>query len=252
MQTFSTIAFDLDGTLAESKSAITEEMSGLLCSLLGHHNVAVVSGGSLQQFQKQLLGHLACQNPEVLRNLYLFPTNGSALYVYKDNIWTPIYQELLTDAEKSKILSAWDKALSESGVALPTPSYGPVAEDRGTQITFSACGQEAPISAKEVWDPDQKKRMAIREVMLPLLPGFAVSFGGMTSVDVTRAGIDKAYAMEKIMNYLHIEKDVIMFVGDKLDPGGNDFAARRSGVTCIPVANASDTAKLIRKIISEG
>lgn len=247
---FSTIAFDLDGTLAESKSAITPQMSDLLCSLLGHHNVAVVSGGSFPQFQKQLVGNLKCSSQDSLRRLFLFPTNGSALFVFQDWSWTPVYQELLSDDEKKRIIAAWDEALPRSGIALPEQTYGPIMEDRGSQITFSACGQEAPIPEKNTWDPDQKKRAAIREYLLPLLPEFAVSFGGMTSIDITRKGVDKAYAMEKIMCYLKIPKDDIMFVGDKLEPGGNDYAARRSGVTCVAVVDPSETETLIRKIIS--
>lgn len=248
---FKTIAFDLDGTLAESKSAITPTMSSLLCQLLEHHNVAVVSGGSLPQFKKQILGNLSCPSKELLSKIYLFPTNGSALYIYKDGDWQVVYQELLTEDEKQHIVKAWDEALTKSGIALPEPSYGAVMEDRGTQITFSACGQDAPIAAKAVWDPDQKKRAILREIMLPLLPGLAVSYGGMTSVDVTRVGIDKAHAMEKVMSYLHMKKDDIMFVGDKLEPGGNDYAARRSGVTCTAVANPLETEELIKKIITE-
>lgn len=251
MNKFSTIAFDLDGTLAESKSSITPVMSDLLCQLLDHYNVAVVSGGSFAQFQKQLLGNLSCSKEEALKRLFLFPTNGSALYVYENGAWSPVYQELLTESEKELIKKSWDEALAKSGIEIPTPSYGPIMEDRGTQITYSARGQEAPISVKETWDPDQKKRIAIREQLLPLLPGFAVSFGGMTSVDVTKQGIDKAYAMEKTMSYLKVSKDDIMFVGDKLDPGGNDYAARRSGVSCVAVANPDETSTVIKRLLAE-
>jgi hypothetical protein len=248
---FKTIAFDLDGTLAASKSAITPTMSSLLCWLLQHYNVAVVSGGSFTQFQKQLVANLKCPTEDAMRKLFLFPTNGSALYVFENHEWRQVYQEPLTPDEKYRIEAAWKVALEQSGVVLPTPSYGAVMEDRDTQITFSACGQEAPISVKETWDPNQIKRMAIRKILAPLLPGLAVSFGGMTSVDVTREGIDKAYAMQKIMDYLYETKDDIMFVGDRLELGGNDYAARRSGVVCVPVANPNETEALIKKLIEE-
>ena len=44
------IVFDLDGTLAESKSAPDSEMSKLLHDLLGLVKVAVISGGDWEQF----------------------------------------------------------------------------------------------------------------------------------------------------------------------------------------------------------
>ena len=53
------IVFDLDGTLAESKSPTDCEMAGLLDSLLGIVKVAVISGGKWSQFEKQVLAHLS-------------------------------------------------------------------------------------------------------------------------------------------------------------------------------------------------
>ena len=40
------IVFDLDGTLAESKSSLDVEMASLLTALLGVVKVAVISGGN--------------------------------------------------------------------------------------------------------------------------------------------------------------------------------------------------------------
>ncbi|MDD5152931.1 MAG: HAD-IIB family hydrolase [Candidatus Pacebacteria bacterium] len=247
---FKVIAFDLDGTLAESKASITPEMSDLLCKLLEKHIVVIISGGTFSQFKKQVIEKLTGTSEKLLSRLLLFPTSGSTLYIYQNNAWICIYEEKLGDDDKARILHAWTKALVETGIVLPVPSYGPVMEDRITQITFSACGQEAPREAKAIWDPDRVKRTALRKVMLPLLPEFAISFGGMTSVDVTRQGVDKAYAIEKLIAYQKIEKGDIMFVGDKLEPGGNDYPARRTGVRCVAVSGPTETADVIKKIIS--
>ena len=45
------IAFDLDGTLAESKQAVDAEMAGLLARLTGVAEVCVISGGDWPQFR---------------------------------------------------------------------------------------------------------------------------------------------------------------------------------------------------------
>lgn len=245
------VAFDLDGTLALSKSSLSSEMSLLLCQLLEKYTVAVISGGAFPQFKKQILDTFVSPSEEILSRLFLFPTTGSALYAYKNKTWECVYEELLTTDEKKDIAAAWEKALLQTGVLLPNPSYGEVMEDRKTQVSFSACGQEAPIAVKSTWDPDQVKRTKLREVMLPLLPEFAISFGGMSTIDVTRKGIDKAYAIEKIVNYLKVSKDDILFIGDKLEPGGNDYAARESGVECVAVLDPIETASVIRRLIEE-
>jgi phosphoglycolate phosphatase-like HAD superfamily hydrolase len=64
------IVFDLDGTLAESKSSLDAEMSALLHDLLGIVKVAVISGGDWPQFEKQLLSNLPHDERLVNGKLY--------------------------------------------------------------------------------------------------------------------------------------------------------------------------------------
>ena len=68
------IVFDLDGTLAESKSSLDSEMSGLLHDLLAVVKVAVISGGDWPQFEKQFVSSLP--HDERLLNLSLLRLSG--------------------------------------------------------------------------------------------------------------------------------------------------------------------------------
>ena len=81
-------------------------------------------------------------------------------------------------------------------------TWGEVIEDRGSQITFSALGQQAPLAEKEKWDPDFAKRKKIKALVDPLIPEFSVRLGGATSIDVTKPGIDKAYGIENCETFL--------------------------------------------------
>jgi HAD superfamily hydrolase (TIGR01484 family) len=279
MQNFadkSLIIFDLDGTLAESKQVMGSEMTGLLARLLEHKKVAVISGGSFEQFKKQFLpalekiggdatsqtlesggsqdsrfrGNDKDQAPSLhFSNLFLLPTSGSAMYIYKKNVWKLEYSHHLSTTEKEKIYAAFKEALEKSGEKLPEKHYGDVAEDRGDQITFSADGQEAPIEVKAQWDPTEKKRLHIVSSLKPLLPDFSIGIGGMTSIDVTKKGIDKAFGVRKICEYTKIPIEKAVYVGDALFEGGNDYAARASGVECVEVKNVEETKRLIEKII---
>lgn len=47
------IIFDLDGTIALSKSALDSEMVSSLAELLAKKSVAVISGGGFPEFEKQ-------------------------------------------------------------------------------------------------------------------------------------------------------------------------------------------------------
>ena len=135
------IVFDLDGTLAESKSSLDAEMGGLLNSLLEIVKVSVISGGNWLQFEKQVLAHLS--HDERLKNLSLLPTCGTKFYQYESG-WKLLYSEDFTAAEKTKIISSLKQATGSPDLK-PKQTWGDIIEDRGSQITFSGLGQQAPL-----------------------------------------------------------------------------------------------------------
>jgi phosphomannomutase len=240
------VVFDLDGTLAESKAALEEEMATLLNGLMETVKVAVISGGSWAQFEKQVLSHLA--NDHRLKNLLLLPTCGTQFYEY-DNGWKKLYAEDFSPEQKEKIKSALDAAIEEAGMKAKKV-WGEVIEDRGSQITFSALGQKAPLEEKVKWDPDFSKRKKIQAILEKSIPEFSVRLGGSTSIDVTKPGIDKAYGIRKLRDILGIAIEEMIFVGDAIFPGGNDYPAKEAGVVSIQVKDPSDTKVVIETILA--
>jgi phosphomannomutase len=240
------IVFDLDGTLAASKSRIDSEMGALLGTLLDIVAVAVISGGDWAQFETQLLAGIPCR--ENLRNLALLPTCGTKFYRY-EGTWRQLYSENFTVGETGLIQSQLRQALDSSGFAVER-SYGALIEDRGSQITFSALGQAAPLDAKERWDPDFSKRKSIMAILAPLLPQFSVHAGGTTSIDITRRGIDKGYGIRKLRDTLGIAIDEMVFVGDALFPGGNDYPAQEAGALSIQVRDPLESKRVIAAMLA--
>jgi len=240
------IVFDLDGTLAESKSSLDAEMAGLLNSLLGIVKVSVISGGDWTQFEKQVLAHLT--HDERLKNLFLLPTCGTKFYEY-DSEWKLLYSEDFTDEEKTKIISSLKRATGSPDLK-PKQTWGDIIEDRGSQITFSGLGQQAPLEEKEKWDPDFGKRKTIKALLDKLIPEFSVRLGGATSIDITKPGIDKAYGIRKLRDILGIPIREMIFVGDALFPGGNDYPAEEAGAVSIEVKNPHETKRVIEAIVA--
>jgi phosphomannomutase len=238
------IVFDLDGTLAQSKSPIDSEMVQLLDALLRAVRIAVISGGAWQQFEQQLLARL--DRNDSLKNLSLLPTCGTKFYQYQSG-WRQLYSEDFTEAEKQKIMQALKQATDPLERALERV-WGEVIEDRGSQITFSALGQGAPLDEKKKWDPDFSKRGRIKALLDPLLPEFSVHLGGATSIDVTRHGIDKGYGIRRLRDVLGIPIDQMIFIGDALFPGGNDYPAKEAGALSIKVRDPDETKRLIEAI----
>ena len=240
------IVFDLDGTLAESKASLDAEMAKLLSALLGIVKVAVISGGNWPQFEKQVLSNLP--DDEHLKNLSLLPTCGTKFYQYETD-WRRIYAEDFTTGEKEKIIRSLQQ-VSEEAEFKAEKVWGDVIEDRGSQITFSALGQQAPLEDKGKWDLDFTKRKKMKALLDPLIPEFSVRLGGMTSIDVTKPGIDKAYGIGKLRDTLGIAIREMIFVGDALFPAGNDYPAKEAGVLSIQVQNPHETKRVIEAIIA--
>jgi len=240
------IVFDLDGTLAESKSSLDADIAKLMNTLLGIMKVAVISGGNWPQFEKQLLSNLT--HDEHLENLLLLPTCGTKFYKYNGD-WKKIYSEDFTSVEKEKVISSLTKVMDEVGFR-NEKVWGEVIEDRGSQITFSALGQQAPIEEKKKWDPGFVKRKKMKTLLDKLIPGFSVRLGGTTSIDVTKPGIDKAYGIRKLRDNLGIRLYEMIFIGDAVFPGGNDYPAKEAGVVTIQVKNPEETKLVIETIIA--
>jgi len=240
------IVFDLDGTLAESKSRLDAEMSGLLHDLLGIVKVAVISGGDWPQFETQLLSNLS--GDARLANLSLLPTCGTKFFQYAGD-WKKLYSEDFTAAEKEKIISSLNKALGMAGFKVEKV-WGEVIEDRGSQITFSALGQQAPLEEKIKWDADFIKRKKITAILDMLIPEFSVRMGGATSIDVTKSGIDKAYGIRKLRDILGVSLKEMIYIGDALFVGGNDYPVEEAGVVCIPVRGPNETKPVTEAIIA--
>ena len=241
------VVFDLDGTLAESKSSLDTEMAGLLRDLLRVAKVAVISGGDWPQFEKQLLPNLALDENRM--NLFLLPTCGTKFFQYSGGDWKRIYSEDLTVEEKEKIISSLKKAVDAAGFKVEKV-WGEAIEDRGSQITFSALGQQAPLGEKDKWDPDFSKRKKIKAILDTFIPEFSVRLGGKTSIDVTKPGIDKAYGIRKLRELLGISLEEMIFIGDALFVGGNDYPAKEAGVVSIPVRGPSETKPVTEAIIA--
>ncbi|MEL4319002.1 HAD-IIB family hydrolase [Leifsonia sp. YIM 134122] len=243
------IAFDLDDTLAPSKSPLDPRMASLILRLLDRTKVCVISGGQISQFRAQVIERLDGATAEQLSRLYLMPTCGTQHYRYVDGDWRQIYAQNLTPEERDSALAVVEAVARELGY-WETETWGPILEDRGSQVTFSALGQAAPVDAKTAWDPTGAKKSALREAAQARLPELEVRSGGSTSIDITRRGIDKAYGMRRLVEQAGVPLDEMLFIGDRLDEDGNDYPVKALGVECRAVTGWPDTAEVLEEMLA--
>ncbi len=244
------IAFDQDDTLNITKLPIGETMADLLTSLLDHYEVCVISGTSWETMKANDADPLVKATPEQLKRLHIMPTTGTQYWHYVDGDWKREYAHFLSDEQVEKISTELEAAARELGYWCENPA-GEIIENRGSQVTYSALGQSATPEDKYAWDADMKKRQAIVDIAKPKLAeiDLNINVAGSTSIDVTLPGIDKAYGMRQLMEQTGYTMDEILFIGDKLQPGGNDYPVKEMGIDTIEVTGYKDTEWVLRGIL---
>ncbi len=243
------VIFDIDGTLAWSKQAVTPEMGTHLAHLLEFTKVGIMSGAGFLQYQNQVLTALPTNTK--LGNLFLFPTNASQCWKWNGDIWEAHYNLSFTDEERSLVMKALDNGLHATGLNTISPLWGPQIEDRGAQVTFSALGQLAPLEEKKKWDPDHTKRAPLVAYLREHLPDFSFGSNATTSIDITRKGITKAYGVEQFARILTCAPSDMLYIGDALFEGGNDAVVVPTGVNVFQVENPDQTATRIEELCAE-
>ena len=224
-------------------------MAKALADLIAIVDVCVISGGQYEQFQKQVIEKLPPEAAGDFARLHLMPTCGTQYYLYQKGEWVRQYSEDLTADEKKRALADVEQEAKRLGF-WEAKTAGPILEDRGSQITFSALGQAAAPADKKAWDPTGEKKNTLRGAVQALLPDLEVRSGGSTSIDITRHGIDKAYGMNKLAQLTGIPLDAMLFAGDRLDPDGNDYPVKAMGVTCHAVKGWEDTAAFVEDFLA--
>lgn len=244
------IAFDQDDTLNITKLPVDETMADLLTRLLDTYEVCVISGTSWETMKANDVDPLVNATPEQLARLHIMPTTGTQYWGYVDGDWKRAYAHFLTDEQASVIATELEAAAKKLGYWCDDPK-GEIIENRGSQITYSALGQFATPEDKYAWDQDLEKRRKIVELVAPKLKGIDVNITicGTTSIDVTLPGIDKAYGMRELMKQTGYTMEEILFIGDKLQPGGNDYPVRAMGIDTIEVTSHEDTNWVLRGIL---
>jgi hypothetical protein len=172
------IVFDLDGTLAESKSPLDVEMAGLPGELIGIVTAAVISGGDWLQFETQVLSHLP--RTTQLTNPSILPTYGTRFYRYSHE-WTKIYSEDFTAAEKTKIIASLNTSVAESGVKVDKLGGGAASID----VTRPGIDKAYGIGKlKDVPGISIREMMYIGDALFPCGNDYPAEPAGVVSVCV--------------------------------------------------------------------
>lgn len=235
------IAFDLDGTLTESKQLLDDKAARFIVRLAHDYDIAIITGGTMRQIETQILERI----PDwVQTKLHLMSCSGATY----ESQGTLMYKKEIPVIQREVIKSIVKATAQSLGLWEDNPA-GEIIEDRKAQITFSALGQKAKLEDKSTWDPRGTKRKEMIVALNKALPDYSIRLGGTSSIDISLLGVDKEFALKELMRYRKLNASEILYVGDKFRPGENDYPALVAGVTCLRVVQPQDTIERVEKFL---
>lgn len=197
--------FDLDCTLTPSRQKIKPDMAALLPTL--DRTIIVVSGSRNEQIRHQV-GELI---------FYSLGQNGNQAI---DESGAVLWQNSITDDEKREILE--HVSLIRPRLKHHIPNENDLIEDRGSQISFSIYGHNAPPEEKKACDGNFLKRQALLAACPFVSDTLEVQMGGSTCLDYFKKGSHKGANVKRLIESLGWNARDCVYFGDALFPGGND------------------------------
>ncbi len=232
------IAMDLDGTLTQHKTLLSEKHREILDKLSNKYKLLMVGAGMCHRIFNQL-------------NNYPIDILGNYGLQYAE--YNPETKDL--DIIFNNVFPC-DKESVKKRVTEMRQKYG-FTEFTGDNVefhasgcvTFPILGTKAAIEDKLNFDPDRKKRRAIYEDIKKTFSDYTVFVGGSSSFDMAPAPFDKAYALAKYCKERGISHDEVVYIGDDYGPGGNDESVYKSDFNYLVIDNYLDFEKVVSVLL---
>lgn len=205
--------FDLDNTVTESRSPITNKMRDKLNGL--DEDVIIISGAEKERMDKQLDG-VKC---------FKMAQSGAYCEYWIDRLSDNQFNEI-----KDYCQLIQDRF----------PSHKFFFQDRGCQVTLGFIDPEADLEVKKNFDKSKQIRQSILDIIPFIsLNNMEVKIAGSTSLDFIKKTSTKGRNIEKLIEYNGWDKKDCVYYGDALEENGNDYSVV-GVIDTIPVLNPDD------------
>lgn len=232
------VAFDLDGTLTQHKTPLSEEHKQVLDQLGKKYKLLMAGAGMCHRIFNQM-------------NQYPIDILGNYGLQYAE--YNPETKDI--EIKKNAVLPC-DRESVDKRVTQLREKYG-YTEFAGDNVEFHASGcvtipllgTKAKSEDKLAFDPDRSKRRAIYEEVKELFSDYIVFVGGSSSFDMAPAPYNKAYALAQYCEEYGIAHDEVVYVGDDYGPGGNDESVYLSDFNFITIDNYLDFPDVVKGLL---
>ena len=233
------IAFDLDGTLTQHKSPLSDEMRSTLDALRASgRQLLMVGAGAC----RRIFNQMGAYPIDILGNYGL----QYAEYDEGAKDLKFVFDERLP-CDRESVLKRASAFREKHGL---TNFAGDSIEfhDSGV-VTFAILGTKAVQADKLAFDPDRAKRRAIYAEVCALFPDYKDFIGGSSSFDMAPAPYDKAYALSLLCEKRGLDKEEVLYVGDDYGPGGNDESVLLAGFPFLKIDDYRTTPALLKSLV---
>lgn len=205
------VAFDLDGTLTQHKSPLSDAMRNTLDALGKKYKLLMVGAGTCRRIFTQMEGYPI----DILGNY------GMQFAVYNPKTKDlELVRDIAVSADREKIEKTVTALREKYGF---THFSGDNVEYHSSGcITFPLLGTKADPADKLAFDPTREKRRKIYADVKSHFEGYTVFVGGSSSFDMAPSPYNKAYALDLYCRENGLSHSEVVYVGDDYGPGGND------------------------------
>lgn len=238
MKDIKVIAMDLDGTLTQHKTKLSDTTREVLERLSKKYKLLMVGAGTCRRIFEQL---------------DRFPIDIIGNYGMQYAEYNPETKDI--DIIVDEVLPC-DRESVEARVTAAREKYG-FTEYRGENVefhpsgcvTFPILGTKAFAEDKLAFDPDRKKRRAIYEDIKKMFSDYVVFIGGSSSFDMAPHPRDKAFALSKYCEEHGLPHSAIAYVGDDYGEGGNDESVYKADFNYIKIDNYLDFPEVVKELL---
>ena len=231
------LAFDLDGTLTQHKSQLSNEHREILLALKEKYTLIMVGAGDYARIFKQM-GDFPI---DIIGNY------GMQYAKYDSKTKT-------INISKNEVANCDKKACEEKITYLRnkfgfTTYAGESVEFHASGcVTFPILGTKAKLEDKLAFDPDRSKRRAIYNEVASLFADYNVFVGGSSSFDMSPKPFNKYYALDLYCQENGIKHNEVCFFGDDYGIGGNDESVYKSDFNFIKIDNYLDFPSKVKEL----
>ncbi len=198
--------FDVDGTLTPSRGIIDPDFKAFFDTFCLKNDVYLVTGSDRAKTVEQV------SEPTYNLCKRVYNCSGSDVYEGRINVHR-------SDWALPRNCNNWlEDKLEESAFELRTGLH---IEARPGMVNFSIVGRKATPEQRQQYvkyDTKHNERVNIAALFNLEFPELQATVGGETGIDIAPRGADKSQILKDFTN-----KDRILFFGDAMFEGGNDY-----------------------------